>query len=87
MSVRFAMQNDVRRRHHAGRYGLHDHLFHTAEARRLQAEAIANGVHWVWRNARRALERLMNGKSHEQTPAANGKQVSRPVAAPVSPTG
>lgn len=79
MSAQFAMQNDVPRRHHARRYGLHDHLVHTAEARRLQAEAIAKGVRWVWRNARRALERLTNGKSRERTPAANGKQIFKPL--------
>jgi uncharacterized protein YjiS (DUF1127 family) len=77
MSTQFAMQDDVIRRNHAMRNGLHDHLIRTAEARRMQAEAIANGVHWVWTKARRALERLMNGKSREQMPAANGKQISK----------
>jgi uncharacterized protein YjiS (DUF1127 family) len=77
MSVRFAMQNDLCRRRHPGTYGLHDHLVHTAEARQRQAEAIAKGARWVWRNARRALERLTNGESREQTPATNGKQISK----------
>jgi uncharacterized protein YjiS (DUF1127 family) len=77
MSAQLGMQDDVIRRNHARGHGLHDHLVRTAEARQRQAEAIAKGVHWVWTSARRALERLMNGKSREQTPAANGKQFSR----------
>ena len=76
MPAQLRMQNDVIRRNHA-RGGMHDHLVRTAEMRQRQAEAIAKGVHWVWTSARRALERLMNGKSREQTPAANGKQVSK----------
>jgi uncharacterized protein YjiS (DUF1127 family) len=71
------MQDDVIRRNHARGQGLHDHLVRTAEARRLQAEAIAQAVHWVWTKARRALERLTNGKSREQTLAAHGKQISK----------
>ena len=86
MPAQLRMQNDLIRRNHA-KGGMHDHMVRTAEMRQRQAEVIAKGVHWVWTRARRALERLMNGKSHEQTPAANGKQVSRLVAAPVSPTG
>lgn len=77
MSTQFAMPDDVIRRNHATRDGLHDHLIRTAEARRLQAEAIAKAVHWLWTNARRALARAMNGKSREQTPAANGKRISK----------
>jgi uncharacterized protein YjiS (DUF1127 family) len=42
-----------------------------------QAEVIVEDVHWVWTNVRRALERLTNGKSREQTPGANGKQISK----------
>jgi uncharacterized protein YjiS (DUF1127 family) len=34
-------------------------------------------VHRVWTHARRALARLTNGKSREQTPAANGKQIAK----------
>jgi uncharacterized protein YjiS (DUF1127 family) len=75
MSTQFAMQDDVIRRNHAMRNRLHDHLIRTAEARRLQAEAIAKAVHWLWTNARRVLERLVNGKSLEQTPAANGNRI------------
>jgi hypothetical protein len=67
----------VIRRNRARGHGLHDHLVRTAEARQRQAEAIPKGVHWVWTSARRAVERLMNGKSGEQTPAANGKQISK----------
>ena len=48
MSAQFVMQDDVIRRNHAMRNGLHDHLIRTAEARRLQAEAIAKAVHWLW---------------------------------------
>ena len=77
MSAQFEMQDDVIRRNHAMRNGLHDHLIRTAEARQRQAEAIVKGVHWVWTRTRRALERLTNGKSREQTSAANGKQISK----------
>jgi uncharacterized protein YjiS (DUF1127 family) len=77
MSAQFVMQDDVIRRNHATRNGLHNRLIRTAEARQRQAEAIAQAVHWVWTKARRALERLTNGKSREQTPAANGKQISK----------
>jgi uncharacterized protein YjiS (DUF1127 family) len=76
MPAQFDVKKDVIRRNHAMRDGLHDHLIRTAEARRLQAEAIAKGVHWVWTNVRRALERLRNGKSRELAPAANGRQIS-----------
>jgi uncharacterized protein YjiS (DUF1127 family) len=75
MSAHFEMKKDMIRRN-AMRNGLHDHLIRTAEARRLQAEAIAKSVHWLWTKARWAFKRLMNGKSREQTPAANGKQIS-----------
>lgn len=74
MSARCAMQEDVIRRNHAIRNALRDHLTHTAEARQRQAEAIAQAVHWVWRKARRALERLTKGTSRVQTVAANGNQ-------------
>lgn len=67
--------NDMIRRNHARRAGAHDYWIRTAEVRQLQAEAIAKGVRWVWTKARRALERLMNGKSREQTPATNGEQI------------
>ena len=77
MSAQFEMQDDVIRRNHAMRNGLHDHLIRTAEARRLQAEAIVRSVHWLWTRTRRALGRLTNGKSREQTSAANGKQISK----------
>jgi uncharacterized protein YjiS (DUF1127 family) len=77
MPAEFGMQSDVIRRNHAKGHGMHDHLIRTAEARRLQAEAIAKGTHWVWTKARRALERLMNRKSREHTPAANSKQISK----------
>jgi uncharacterized protein YjiS (DUF1127 family) len=71
------MQNDVIRPTHARRHSLHDHLIRTAEARRQQSEAIVRGTQRVWTNARRALERLINGKSRERTPASNGKQISK----------
>jgi uncharacterized protein YjiS (DUF1127 family) len=77
MPAQFGMQNEVIGRDPARGHGLHDHLIRTAEVRRLQAEAIAEGVQLVWTKARRALERLMNGKSREETPAANGKQISK----------
>jgi hypothetical protein len=72
MPTQCEMKNDVSRGNQPRRYGLHDHLLATAEARRLQAEAIGKGVRWVWTKSRRALERLMNGKSREHTPEANG---------------
>jgi uncharacterized protein YjiS (DUF1127 family) len=75
MSTQFATQDDVIRRNYAMKNGLHDHLIRTAEARRLQAEAIAKAVHGLWTNARRVFERLMNGKSREQAPATNGNQI------------
>jgi uncharacterized protein YjiS (DUF1127 family) len=77
MPAQLRMQNDVIGRNHARGRGLHDHLVRTAEARQRQAEAIVEGVHCVWTTARRALERLMNGKSREQTSAANGKQIAK----------
>jgi hypothetical protein len=64
------MQNAVTRRDHARGRGPHDHWIRTAEAHRLQAEAIAKGVHWVWTNARRIVERLMN-----DTPAPGGSEI------------
>lgn len=77
MPAQFRPQKDGIRRNHARGHGLHDHFVRTADARRLQAEAIANGVHRVWTKARRALERLVNGKSREQRAAANGRQISQ----------
>jgi len=77
MAAQFEMPNDVIRRNPAMRHGLHDHLIRTAEARRRQAEAIATRVHWLWTTTRRALGRLINGKSGEPTPAADGRQISR----------
>lgn len=77
MSAQLGMQDGLIRRNHARGHGLHDHLVRTAEARQRQAEAIAKGVHRVWTNALRALERLANGKPREQTPATNGKQASK----------
>jgi len=76
MPAQFAMKKDVSRRNHAMRNSLHNHMIRTAEARRLQAEAIAKSVHWLWTKARWALGRLMNGKSRELTAAANGKRIS-----------
>jgi uncharacterized protein YjiS (DUF1127 family) len=75
MPAQFGMQNDVVRRNHAGRYGLHDHLIRTAEARRLQAEVIAKSVHWAWTSARRALERLINAtwRDGKDRPATLGR--------------
>lgn len=75
MSAQLVVQNDVIRRNHASGGGAHDHLVRTAEMRRLQAEAIANGAHGIWTNVRRIVERLMNGKAREGTPAANGRRI------------
>jgi uncharacterized protein YjiS (DUF1127 family) len=75
MLAQLRMQDDVIRRNRG--HGVHDHLIRTAEARQRQAEALAKGVHWVWTKVGRALERLTNAKSREQTPAANGKQIAK----------
>jgi uncharacterized protein YjiS (DUF1127 family) len=77
MPAQLRMQNDVIRRNATRGHGLHDHLVRTAEVRRVQAEAIAKGVRWLWTNVRRALERLMNRKPREQTPSANARQISK----------
>jgi uncharacterized protein YjiS (DUF1127 family) len=76
MSTRLGMYNGVIKRDHAKERGLHDHLIRTAHARRRRAEAIASGVHWVWTAARRALDRLINGKPRERPPATNGKDLA-----------
>ncbi len=73
MPAQFGMQNDLIRRNHARGHGLHNHLVRTAEARQRRAEAIVEGVHRAWTNARWIVDRLMNGKSSEHVPAANGK--------------
>jgi uncharacterized protein YjiS (DUF1127 family) len=75
MPARFEMQSDVTRRGRAKGFEKRDHLVRTAEARRLQAEAIAAAVHRVWTSARRALGRLINGKSRERRPGANGQDL------------
>jgi uncharacterized protein YjiS (DUF1127 family) len=75
MSAQFVTQNDVIRRSHARGQGLHDHLVRTAEARRLQAEAITNGVHWVWTKALRFAARLMKRDPRRGAPAANRNRV------------
>ena len=59
MSARLGMQNDMIRRGHAGGQGLHDHLVRTAEARQRQAQAMVEGVSWLWTNARRSVRRLI----------------------------
>lgn len=75
MPARLGMQYGVIRRDHGRARGLHDHPIRTAEARRRQAEAIASGVHRLWTGARRALERLINGKGRVRPPATDGKDV------------
>ena len=72
MRAELRMPNGVTRRGHAGERWLHDRWIRTAEMRRARAEAIAEGVHWVWTKARRAVERLMNGRSPADRPARNG---------------
>jgi len=79
MPAQFGMQNDVSRRNHVSERGVHDHLIRTTEVRRRHVEAIAQRVHRVWTKTRRALERLMNGRPREQTPATDGKQISKPL--------
>lgn len=65
MSVQFGMRNDVISGGHASRRGLHDHAIRRAEARRLQAEAIAHGVHRVWSRLKGAARRLLDAASKE----------------------
>jgi uncharacterized protein YjiS (DUF1127 family) len=77
MSAQLRMQNEVIRRDHARGHGLPDHLARSIELRRRQAEAITEGVHWVWRHARRALARLLSMVWRERPPAANGKKISK----------
>jgi uncharacterized protein YjiS (DUF1127 family) len=77
MSAQLRMQDEVIRRDHAEGHGLPDHLARTIELRRRQAEAITEGVHWVWRHARRALARLLSMVWRERPPAANGKKISK----------
>ena len=56
MENQFRVEADVIGRKDVGASGtpLHPWMY-TAETRRLQAEAIAEGVHWVWTNARRII--------------------------------
>ena len=75
MSARLGMHNGVITRNRAREHGLHDHLIRTAEARRLQAEAIARSMHRAWTAARRLLKRLLNGKGSERPPASNGENL------------
>ena len=65
------MENGVSGRNHARGHGLHDHLIFTAEARRLQAEAMANGVHWLGAKVRRLVVRLMQRGRRTASRAAN----------------
>lgn len=75
MRPQLGVENDVADRRGARARGMPlDPLMHRVEARRAQAEAIAEGVHRVWTNARRIVERLTNGKSREHTPAPNGNR-------------
>jgi uncharacterized protein YjiS (DUF1127 family) len=71
MPAQLGIQNDRTRRNHAAGQGFHDHLLRTAEARRRQAQAIAQGVSWLWTKVRRSLPRLLDRDSRGQTPAAN----------------
>jgi uncharacterized protein YjiS (DUF1127 family) len=75
MSTSLGVQNDVIRRGHAGGHGLHDHSVRAAEMRRRQAEAITNGVRWIWTHAGRAL-RLLN-RTRAQTPVVDDNQIAR----------
>lgn len=73
MSAEFVIRNQVIRRDHAARYALHDHAIRRAEARRRQAEAIADGIHSLWTRGRRALQRLINWNARESRPVPNSK--------------
>lgn len=65
------MENGMIGCNRARGHGLHDHLIYTAEARRLHAEVIANGVHWLWTKVRRLVARLMKREPRTAAPAAN----------------
>jgi len=70
MKPQHRMQN-----HHVGARGLPlDPWMRIAEARRLQAEAIAEGGHRVWTRARRTVARSLRERSHADTPAPNGSE-------------
>lgn len=71
MSTRIEMRQSLVGHDSAVRHGGHDHFVRDLEARRRQAEAIVDSVHWVWTSARRALKRLMDQGSRGRTPAAN----------------
>lgn len=68
MSERAANRNQERSRHNNGPFVLHDHLVYGARARRLQGEAIATGVRWLWRRAREAFAGAGSGVPRERVP-------------------
>ena len=58
--------------HHVRARGLPlDPWMRIAKARRLQAEAIAEGGHRVWTGVRRTVARSLRERSHANTPAPN----------------
>lgn len=71
MSTRIEMREDLAGTDHVRRAGGHDHFVRDLEARRRQAEAIVDGVHWAWTSARRVLARLLEREPDERKPTAN----------------
>lgn len=75
MSARLEMRGNAIESSHAERRGGHDHFVRDLEARRRQAEAIVDSVHWAWTSLRRAMQRLTRRKLPERALAANDNQI------------
>ena len=67
-------QHRMQNHHVRARRMPHDPWMRIAEARLLQAKAITEGGHRVWTGARRTVARSLRGRSHANTPAANGSE-------------
>ncbi|HRY24001.1 MAG: DUF1127 domain-containing protein [Geminicoccaceae bacterium] len=81
MSARLEVQGNVVESGHAERVGGHDHFVRDLEARRRQAEAIVDSVHWTWTSLRRAMQRLAGRNLPERGPAANDNRAQGGVGA------
>ncbi len=81
MSARLEMRGNAIESGHAGRRGGHDHFVRDLEARRRQAEAIVDSVHWAWTSLRRAMQRLAGRKLPERGLVANDNRVPGGVGA------
>ncbi len=76
MSTRIEMREKGIGGGRAGRSGVRDPLVRELEARRRQAEAIVDGVHWAWTGASRIVRRMAAGGSGERRAAANDNRAS-----------